>query len=156
MIERKDRPVKGASRADRPRKRVRVSGHRDILTVENKNPDYHYRWVLDTTESGARIRRYLEGGYEFVTKENDGVTVAEDNVRNTEDLGTLFRVPAGPNSPDMYLYLMRIPREWREEDTDAEEKELRAREARVFRKDTSAGQYVDVDRRSYGPDPTDV
>lgn len=151
MTVRKDRPIKGESRAERPN-RARVSGYRDVLSVRNKNEDYHYRWVLDSSQSGSRILLFQEGGWELVNKDVDNVVVGEDHIAKTEDLGTLVRVPAGKTTPDQYLYLMRIPKEWYDEDKYEEEKELRAREARVFRQDERQGQYLDVDKRDYGPD----
>ena len=149
MTRRNNRPTEGEARAERPT-RSRVSGHRDILTVENRNPNYYYRWVLDKEEDGARVRRYVDGGYEFVTKENDNVAVGDVSIKTNQDLGTLLRVPAGPNSPGQYLYLMRILQEYREEDLFEEEKELRSREASMYRSNEKDGQYGEVRVDTHG------
>jgi hypothetical protein len=130
-------PSKNQTRADRPRKRVPVSGFRDILTVHGKDPDYEYRWVKDGSESGQRIWRYQQAAYQFVlADELEGV--GQNFVYQTEDLGSLVRVPSGKGE---YHYLMKISKEFYDEDQADKEKELRKLEENQARSDPGEGQY---------------
>lgn len=92
--------------------RVPLGGFRDILTVTNKDPNYHYTWPLDLDEKGTQIARLLQAGYEFVRPE-EGVMVGEASVYRTDNVGSVHRVPGGGG---YFHYLMRIPMEWHEDD----------------------------------------
>lgn len=122
-VERKvGRPAQSAiSRAlseFRPENRSPVGGYRDILTVKGKDPDYVYRWVDDDTEEGSKILRFIHGGYEFAPAE--GLIVGQQHVYKSKnnDLGSVVRVSAGKHSTG-WLYLMRIKRDWYEQDQQA-------------------------------------
>lgn len=120
------RPKANKNRAEelqqRPR-RTRVGGRRDILTlVEGRDPNFEYRFVKDVVKEGdrdgslvvtpgQRIQRFLDDGWTFVTK--DEVIIGDNYVYKTENLGSIVKVPAGQ---DEYLYLMKINKEWFEED----------------------------------------
>lgn len=127
------------SRAERP-DRVPVSGNRDILTVQGKDDSYHYRWVLDQNESGQRIFKFLRAGYEFVTKDQ-GIKVGESLVYKSDNNGSIIRSPGGNGQ---FLYLMRIPREWYEEDQRAKQNLVRENEKSINKASTDDGQYGDV------------
>ena len=103
QIERKTRPT-----------RIPVSGPRDILTVTNKDPNYHYRWVKDLP---GRIQRFLDGGYEFV---NHDAQVGQRTVDASSRLGSAVTRLDGMNT----LVLMRIPLEWYNEDQESKQREL--------------------------------
>lgn len=111
--------------------RTPVSGNRDILTVAGKDPDFVYRWVKDTSEDGQRIMTFLQAAYEFVdasSAKQHGI--GANNVYNATDVGTLIRKPAGDGE---YLYLMRIPREFYEEDKAAQQQEITRQERQITR-----------------------
>lgn len=111
--ETSSRPSKGATRAtERPRQRVGVGGYRDKLTVEGKDPDYEYRWILSSVEKSGRILNLRARGYEFVKAEDHDF--GESDVYKSEDEGSLIRTPAGKDGD--FLYLMRIRKEYYEED----------------------------------------
>lgn len=134
-----------STRADRP-KRIPVSGHRDILTVGGKDPAFHYRWVMDTDQNGVRIQKHLAAGYEFVDY-NSVSGIGEARVANESGEGTLVRKPAGTTGPEGadYLYLMRIHKEWYEEDQKAKLTEVNAREEELKRELAGAeGRYGNV------------
>ena len=92
--------------------RVPLGGFRNILTVENKDPNYHYFWAIDETEGGTAIARAQQAGYEFVRPE-EGVVVGEASVFKTENVGSIIRVPAGGG---MFHYLMKMPMAFYEDD----------------------------------------
>ena len=94
--------------------RIPVSGPRDILTVTNKDPNYHYRWVKDLP---GRIQRFLNGGYEFV---NHDAEVGQRTVDTSSRLGSAVTRLDGMNT----LVLMRIPLEWYNEDQESKQREL--------------------------------
>ena len=130
---RKVRPQEHASRADtkaRPRKRVPVSGARDILTIlQGKNPEFVYRYVKDVAESGARILRFLQGGYDFVRSDEEGIEVGSNHVYKSEENGSLIAVKEGAG----FLYLMKIRRDWYEEDQAAKEQGIKQYEGHMKR-----------------------
>lgn len=94
--------------------RVPVGGYRDILTLENTDPDFHYYWEIDTSETGPNIHKRLRAGYDFV-RDDEGVIVGQASVFKTESVGSILRVP---NGDGRYLYLMKIPMEWFLEDME--------------------------------------
>jgi hypothetical protein len=101
--------------------------------VEGLDPSFEYRWVKDVSEQGQRIYRFLAGGWEFSPKEN--LQVGQEAVFNSENLGSLIRVPGGRGE---YLYLMRIPKEWYLEDQKAKADEVHQIERKAMRKRTNS------------------
>ena len=116
------RPRKETSqgfRVDR-RNRVPVSGDRDILTIKNQDPNYHYRWVLDRDERGTRIMKFLRAGYDFV-RYDEGIEVGDDMVYASDNVGTIVRYA---NSDGRFLFLMKIPMEFHEDDLEIKHQEI--------------------------------
>lgn len=95
--------------------RVPVSGPRDVLTVADKDPNYHYRWVNDTP---GRIDRFLNGGYEYVQKAGE---IGQNTVDRGSKLGSVVTRSVGGI---LTAVLMRIPREWYDEDQEAKQDEI--------------------------------
>ena len=93
---------------DRP-KRVPVGAARDILTVQGQDPNYVYRWVLDDPRRPGRLQRFKDGGYEIVTDTNE---VGMNAVDRGKKLGSAITRPDGGST----LVLMRISKEWYDED----------------------------------------
>lgn len=124
-------PEKRTVREPKP-ERVPVGGFRDKLTVRFKNPEdekrFYHRWVLDTHENGGRIYQFMNAGYEFV--KSSEVIVGQESVFDSEDVGSLVRRPAGGDGK--YLYLMRLPIEFREEDEAAKAAVVDATERSVL------------------------
>lgn len=100
------------------KERIPVSGPRDILTVTGKDPNYVYRWVRDTP---GRIQRFLDGGYEIV---NHDAQVGQRTVDSGSRLGTAVTRLDGAHT----LVLMRILRDWYNEDQEAKQREIDALE----------------------------
>ena len=113
-------------RAKNRPKRIPVSGAaRNVLTVDNQDENFVYRWVNDKDQ---RIRKFQQAGYEFV---NDDVVVGDgprageastlgDNVSKEVGLGTMS-------------YLMKIPREFYEEDQKAKHDGVADTEDSIYR-----------------------
>jgi hypothetical protein len=95
--------------------RTPVSGPRDVLTVADKDPNYVYRWVNDTV---GRIDRYLAGGYEFVQQAGE---IGQKTVDRASRLGSVVTRSVGGTVTGV---LMRIPREWYDEDQEAKQDQI--------------------------------
>ncbi len=106
-------------------KRTPVSG-RNRLTVQGKDPNYHYRIVND--EEG-RIARFQEGGYELVPDE--AVKVGDKRANQTSSEGTVKQLSVGGGRK---AYVMRIRKDWYEEDQKAKQASVDALEATTKKK----------------------
>lgn len=82
-------------------------GTRNILTVKNKDPNYVYRIVNDVDD---RIQQFKDAGYELV--ESD-VAVGDKRVNSATSPGSIKEVSVGQGTK---AFVMRIKREWNEED----------------------------------------
>jgi len=138
---RKDDVSRAEDVSGRPAKRVPVSGNRDILTVEGKDPAFSYRWILDGDESGQRIQKFQRAWWEFVRSDDGQHTVGQDMVYQTDNVGSIIRVPAGSGK---FYYLMRIPKEYYEEDQKAKQADITDREQAITQTDSDNGQYGDI------------
>lgn len=112
-----ERNPDGEKRSGRP-KRVPVSGFRDLLTIDGKDPDFEYRWVSDKSDKGTRIQRFLRGGYVLV-RSDEVDDPGEDRVYKTQDKGSLVAVPDGGSGN--WLFAMKIQKEFYDEDQKAKE-----------------------------------
>lgn len=112
------------STAKRPN-RTPVGGYRNILGVTDLDTKaYHYRWVHDQGEAGSRIVTFKDAGYDLVTSEEAG-NIGDNKVFKSEDVGSIVRISAGSTGKsEGYLYLMRIRREWYEEDQEAKQLDI--------------------------------
>lgn len=130
------------SKPERPT-RTPVSGPRNILTVLGKDPNYVYRWVNDT-DAGMRLERFKEAGWEIVNKNSD-VKVGDKVVDKGTVVGSAFTRYVGQGSQAV---LMRIPKEWYDEDQAAKQASIDEIEA-AMRSDLPGGDYgsISVGRR---------
>lgn len=108
------------NKAQRP-SRTPINGRRSILSVKGKDPDYEYRIVND---EGDRVALFQEQGYEVVTDPN--VMVGERRVGKPGQEGTPVKVSVGNGQQ---AYLMRIRKDWFEEDQQAKLDSIREQEA---------------------------
>lgn len=125
--------------------RVPVGGYRDILTLENTDPEFHYYWELDSSETGPNIHKRLRAGYDFV-RDDEGVIVGQASVFRSESVGSILRVP---NGDGRYMYLLRIPKEWHEEDMERLNQEVNETESSLQgpQFDGTYGRGVSIERR---------
>ena len=121
--------------------RVPLTGNRDILTVEGKDPAFQYRWVLDKNEEGQRIKKFSSAWWVFVEGDDGQHVVGQESVYKNENVGSLIRVPAGNSQ---FYYLMRIPKEYYNEDQVAKQSEITERETALTRTDSDNGQYGNI------------
>lgn len=111
--------------------RTPVSGYRSVLTFSNRDPAFVYRWVNDIDD---RIKRFLNGGYEHVSV-NEG-DVGEKRVGTATAVGTYHSKPVGQG---ITAYLMKIRREWYEQDQKEKLTQVREQEQELF--NTKVGEH---------------
>ena len=125
--------------------RTAVADWRNVLTVEGKDPNFHYRWIMDKDEAGQRIYRFTQAGYELVQADTHKVG---DNFVYSSDRteGSLLRVPA--DKEGNFLYLVRIKQEWYQEDQQAKQlKILSAEKDALEQYKGTEGTYGEISRK---------
>lgn len=115
--------------------RVPVS-QRNILTVKGKDPNYEYRVVNDVDD---RIAQFVEGGYELC--EDESHDVGDKRVSQGTSVGSkkVFSVGQGTKA-----YLMRIKKEWYQEDQTRKQGFVNQQEASIKEKALD-GNYGSID-----------
>jgi hypothetical protein len=91
--------------------RTPISRQRHILTYSEKDPAYVYRFFND---QGDRIQQALAAGYEFIEKGKG--EVGEKRVGTASSVGSHESRPVGGGA---VAVLMRIKKEWYDEDQEA-------------------------------------
>jgi hypothetical protein len=101
-----------------PSGRVRRTpvGQRNVLTVSGKDPSFEYRVVNDT---GDRVQRFLDAGWELVSAGD--VAVGDKRINSPAPEGTKAQVAVGQG---LKAYVMRIRKDWYEEDQAAKQAEV--------------------------------
>jgi hypothetical protein len=102
-------------------RRSSIAGRRNVLTVSGQDPDFHYRVVND---SGDRVQEFIDMGYGIVEK--DSVRIGDKRVDNQSGEGSQARVSVGQG---MHAYVMRIRKDWYQEDQAAKQAHVDATEA---------------------------
>lgn len=124
-----------------PSGRVRRTpvGVRNVLTVGGKDPAYEYRIVNDT---GDRVEQFKAAGYEVVSAKD--VTVGDRRVNAASAEGTSATVSVGGGTKGV---VMRIKKEWYEEDQQRKSENIAATEA-ATKADALKGTYgkLEIDR----------
>lgn len=88
-------------------------GTRNILTVKGKDPNYEYRIVNDIDD---RVTQFQEAGYELVA--NETVKVGDKRVNSATSEGSVKQLSVGQGTK---AYLMRIKKDWFDEDQKAKQ-----------------------------------
>lgn len=120
----------------RTRRRDSINGVRNILTVKGKDPDFHYRIVRD---EGDRIQEFESMGYEVVR--DSTVKVGDRRISNPTSDGSPVEVSLGGGNKG---YLMRIPKEYAEEDSKNKMDNLSKLEAGMKREARDSADYGKV------------
>lgn len=124
--------------AKSPSGRVRRTpvGVRNVLTVSGKEAGYEYRIVNDT---GDRVEQFKAAGYEVVSAKD--VTVGDRRVSAASAEGTAATVSVGGGTKGV---VMRIPKEWYDEDQARKQSDIDALEAST-KADALNGTYGKFD-----------
>lgn len=121
------------AKLDRPR-RTNINGKRNVLTIQDaqKDPKFVYRFVNDTD---SRIQNFEEIGYEIVR--DSSIKVGDKRVDNPSAEGSPVVVSKGSTRS----FLMRIKKEYYEEDQAAKAKAISETEAGMKAEAQSQGMY---------------
>lgn len=119
-------------KSDRPR-RASINGVRNVLTVKGQDPNFHYRVVNDT---GDRINQFEQLGYEVVTDAN--VKVGDRRIANPTAEGSPVKLSVGQG---VQAYVMRIKKDWYEEDQAAKQQYVNELEAGMKSNAKQAADY---------------
>jgi len=102
------------------------------LTVEGLKGNERGYWAKP-----EQFDELQDGGYQFVAKEN--VAIGSDKEGNT-DLGSLVSRSGG--SDGSRLYLMKIRKDWYEENQRAKQKEITSNELGMLNPDNNETNYI--------------
>jgi len=116
--------------------RASVNGTRAVLSVTGKEPGYEYRVVNDV---GDRVATMIERGYEIVTDPN--VKVGDRRVANPSQEGSPVMASVGQGIKG---YVMRIKKEWFDEDQAAKQKQVDEMERSIKQDAVKEGLYGDI------------
>lgn len=95
--------------------RESVNGTRGVLTVKNKDANFVYRIVNDLDD---RVLNLQERGYEIVTNDTP---IGDKRVATAKQEGSPVQIRVGNGKT---AYLMRIKKEWYDEDQAAKQEEV--------------------------------
>jgi hypothetical protein len=126
----KTEAVKDAAPTVKRERRTPASGARDKLTVYGKDPNFVYRWVRNDE---GRIQWFQERGYDVVTGD---LEVGQKTVDSGSKLGSAVTKFGGGA---VTLVLMRIPKEWYDEDQAAKEDAVASTEATMRNPEAQVG-----------------
>jgi hypothetical protein len=115
-------------------KRIPV-GTRNRLEVVNKQPGFHYRVVNDV---GARVQQFMDAGYEIVPTTEAYVALTRVDQVSPEGTANALAVGGGQRG-----FLMKIPKDFYDEDQKAKQQIIEQREAAI-RKPEIDGAYGDI------------
>lgn len=134
--------VENLPKVDQPRakrnkrERIPVNGNtKNILTVTNRDPDYHYRWVLNDPD---RVLKFKEAWYEVVERTDD-LKVGDRKVDTSAGTSSIVETRAGMGRK---YVLMRLPKDLWEEDQRAKQHQIDVSEAEMQR-EAKQGRYGD-------------
>ncbi len=111
-------------------------GVRNKLSVKDKDPNYQYRIVNDTDD---RIESLKEQGYEVV----EGAKVGDKRVENSTGLGSSPAFSVGQGTKAV---VMRIKREWYEEDQATKIAQIKKQEEAMDRDAKRSADYGSFER----------
>lgn len=123
-------PVRRASTETRRRRpKPPMTQDRFKLKVENKDPNKEYYWASDSEIPGL-----LDRDYSF--SDDPNLKVGTDERGNQSQSSVIKRDGGGGKT----LTLMEIPKEWWDQDREAEEQALKRHEQKIYQPD--AGLYA--------------
>ena len=138
------RPRKNSSdesvRNDRP-KRKSFDEQRNTISFKDQDPNYVYRIFNDTE---GRLEKAELAGYEYVRGD---APVGDPTVDSASALGSVISKPVGGGKTGV---LMRIKREWYDEDQKEKRRKIKETEDALSNKAREDGHYggISIDKRS--------
>jgi len=122
-------------------RRTAINGTRNkIPLIQNQDPNFVYRYVYDNNVD-FRVQELEERGYEVVDRKTVR-TIADRRVADPSQLGSTLTVPSGANK----LVLMRIPKEYADEDKNLKQAEVDKLEQSMQRPSTDLTGKVTLER----------
>ena len=100
------------------------TGQRNKFAFINKDPAYEYRVAVDNDGTGDRIAELKDMGYEFAPANVH--KLGKSRVEETSNEGSLETINSGGGNKG---YLMRINKDWYEDDKKAKAARIDATEA---------------------------
>lgn len=100
-----------------------------------KDPNFVYRFVNDL---GSRISNFQSAGYEFV--QDSDLVVGDSRIFDASDLGSAKSVTSNDGTKS---YLMRIKKEWYDEDQAAKAAQVDETE-KAMKQSASQGMYGSI------------
>jgi len=118
---RRGRPPK--REAEGRKRRIPLGAPTQKLSVPQAQDDkeHVYRWINDKP---GRLQRAEQAGYEFVEDPTLQVGEGSDNGNSARDSRVSRLVGRNEKGGEQYAYLMRIKREWYEEDQEAKQEAI--------------------------------
>lgn len=106
-----------------------------------KDPEFQYRFVNDI---GSRVENFKQAGYEIV--EDAELTVGDSRVSDASTLGSAKVVTSNDGTKS---YLMRIKKEWYDEDQAAKMAQVNEQEEAMTKKASQEMSYgkIEINRR---------
>jgi hypothetical protein len=101
----------------------------------DKDPNFVYRFVNDT---GSRVSNFQQAGYEVV--QDTELLVGDSRVFDPSDIGSGKKVTSNDGTVS---YLMRIKKEWFDEDQAKKDAYTKETEA-TMKKEASQGMYGSI------------
>ncbi len=116
-------------------------GVRNRLSVQGKDPNYVYRFVNDI---GDRIQQFEAAGYERVTKLDHKIGDNRVDVASADGSDAQLSVGYNPRGDIQKAFLMRIKKEWYEEDQAAKLANNKEIESATKKPQIDGGTYGDL------------
>lgn len=116
-------------------RRAKVDGlRRNRISFKGLDPNYVYR-VVNDVDNGDRVSRFREIGYEVVA--DDKIKAGDKRVNQPTPEGSPITISVGGGTKGI---LMRIPKEWYEEDQAEKNRAIDESEAAILHPDETYGQ----------------
>lgn len=111
-------------------------GYRNRFDVSGKDENFHYRIVSDKE---GRIQEFLDAGYEVVDKTQ--TKLGASRLEGGSSIGSTSSIPLGAGDTGV---LMRIPKEFYDEDQRAKELKIKEAEKALRAPAQSGAMYGDI------------
>lgn len=139
MTEEKRGPGRPKSRANRPQRKMTLADEQGISKLEVVNPEPGYEYYTANDE-GDRVERLKARGYEVVESNNEHGTYM--GAINPKEVGTTVQTTVNPWGTKGVL--MKIRKEWYDEDKKYKAEQSAKKEEALYRQLKEEGRTGDV------------